>query len=96
MDDSDFATSHPIVRSLIENGEVTSTANGGGPGKQGTGAGGVGISRYGFTGFSNDQNLKGHFAEFTFSNKESFSQTTVAMRGMTKSTVLRGSLLVMQ
>ena len=45
MDDSDFATSHPIVRSLIENGEVTSTANGGGPGKQGTGAGGVGISR---------------------------------------------------
>ena len=53
MDDSDFATSHPIVRSLIENGEVTSTANGGGPGKQGTGAGGVGISRYNrFTGFS--------------------------------------------
>ena len=52
MDDSDFATSHPIVRSLIENGEVTSTANGGGPGKQGTGAGGVGISRYRFTGFS--------------------------------------------
>jgi len=44
MDDSDFATSHPIVRSLIENGEVTSTANGGGPGKQGTGAGGVGTS----------------------------------------------------
>ena len=35
MDDSDFATSHPIVRYLIENGEVGASPGGGKPGGAG-------------------------------------------------------------